>query len=521
MKKLNLIWGLGIFILSLAAVLVVAGSLNKSEESYAVKAAKEKATLATVERDQSLATFWSIFWPGVFTLAIGLVVWLIVSEVRHRRRLNEVVTIAKVNTLLPSPTGDYPARIVGNTLLSLAPGNGLPAPVPTHLTYSPHTIYRSDSRGLAPDPAVGLLDSGEEEAIPMPPTHVDLEISLRKYNLRADRLEVLMGETARGPVIRPFGPDTLHFGTLGRTGSGKTAFTQSVLTTLALHDPPARMVQFGFIDPKRKIYKPFSNLNHVQFVATDDTQAIKYLGETMRELKTRMDLTRSELLTQPFKIIVIDEFLSLRRQLDKSGWNLLVSLLEQGREARVYFIFMGHAFYSDKDMRELRAQLTTRSLFAVEDLGTAAAFGFRETGPVERLCNERKPGLYLMKSATGQELVQAPFIDEESIPRLLGAGNSVEIGGKSGGNSGNYPGNLVNRGGNFGNSVEILETFPTASSSNFQNLPFSTDEIDAFRLIIEGGEISKTETVKMMPGYSGREHKKFAAYYDIIQKSMI
>jgi hypothetical protein len=211
-----------------------------------------------------------------------------------------------------------------------------------------------------------------------------------------------------------------------------------------------------------------------------------------------MDLTKTALLTQPYKIIVIDEFLGLRRQLDKSGWNLLVSLLEQGREARVYFIFMGHAFYSDKDMRELRAQLTTRSLFAVEDLGTAAAFGFRDTQPVERLCNERKPGLYLVKSANGQEFVQASYIDEDEIPFLL-----------SGKNTGNLVGNEWERPGNSGKVVV-----------NFQDFPFSADEIEAFSLIIEGGEISKTETVKMMPGYTGKEHKRYVGYYEIIRQTV-
>jgi hypothetical protein len=118
-----------------------------------------------------------------------------------------------------------------------------------------------------------------------------------------------------------------------------------------------------------------------------------------------------------------------------------------------------------------------------------------------------------MKSTTGQELAQAPFIDEESIPVLLGSG-------KSRGKVGNYLENELENTGKLVNSTGKSGKFPRDSGSISQNLPFSTDEIDAFRLLIEDGKIGKTEIVKLMPGYSGREHKRFIEYYEIIQRTV-
>jgi hypothetical protein len=426
MKKLNLFLGLGLFMLLLVAVLAIAGSLNKSEESYAVKAAKEKATLATVERDQSLATFWSIFWPSLLVGAALLIAWLIISEVRHRRRLNEVVTIAKVNTLLPNAAGDYAARITAGGVITIPSGNGLPKPVPNTITYSPHTIYKNEGRTMVTEPPVNMLPSVAE--LPKSfdtPTFAEL-LSRGDIGYSSD---LLLGFND-GQPLRGTWKNLYSAAIAGMSGSGKTTTVRFVACQSALLGS-----QFILIDPHggageeslAETLLPLGNAFFSQMQPAIEANEIEAALEAARyELKMR--LTDRERPRFPL-VVCVDEMTSLMRtELTKPLSGLLQDISQQGRKVGIFALCMGQIWKgSTSGGTELRDSFASAYVHRLKRNQARMLLPTEEAAQVEGL----PAGQALFYQTNGDIVpVNIPLttgLDVVKVAGLIGARNYPEI----------------------------------------------------------------------------------------------
>jgi len=227
--------------------------------------------------------------------------------------------------------------------------------------------------------------------------------------------EIILGQTKSGYIIRPYGEETLHFGFIGATGSGKSSEVQAVVMQLALADPTAQRIKFGFLDLEGKTSKPFANAPHTMFIADDPEQCAAALQELEAVMDSRARLSDIELESEIVYAIVLEEFLDLRDELDKESWNRVIRIARKGRKSKIYLICANQTFYSDDDTKIIKGQLRTRSLFAVEDRGTGNAFGYRDNVAIDELARAAIPGRFLFRSPTGLVLAQAPYISPAAI----------------------------------------------------------------------------------------------------------
>jgi hypothetical protein len=358
-------------------------------------------TIATI-------TLWCLFGMGVVAGLLGIA--LLFVRVR-----NEWIEGNKLKR------GE--ARLVGGKLVQ--PMDKAPLSQVTHYT---------DNRRVETG---SLVASGNDTALLDAPTtrplpdKVNLLAALSQHRPDANNLELYFGEGENGPIIKPFGEETLHIGNVGATGSGKSVQSQSLLFQLALHDPSARRVKFGFVDFEGKTSKPFALAPHTEFIADDPEVARIALAGLIEEMDRRAKMSDSELSGLPIYAVMLEEFLDLKESLPKMEWENLKRLAIRGRKSKIFLMLASQALYSDEDTRVLRGQIRTRNAFAFEDAGTARAFGITDTKALARLMANPRPGRFLQRTPGGLIIAQAPFISAAEITQHFAKakyyGRPVEI----------------------------------------------------------------------------------------------
>jgi hypothetical protein len=138
----------GGFVISLASA---SNRQTAPEYDPAIAAAKRAAELARLERDRATGDFWAVALPFTYCLIIAVLVGLVIYALyQHNRREThwravEVVNVQKeAVTLEANEQGNYPARVIGGRLVTVAPGNAI-QPVPESLHYAP--TYKSEPTG--------------------------------------------------------------------------------------------------------------------------------------------------------------------------------------------------------------------------------------------------------------------------------------------------------------------------------------------------------------------------------------
>lgn len=369
-----------------------------------------------------LETFVRLFLAAIVLSIILATLATLAGIYRHFRytgaevavRRAEAEAIAQQSVFAPATPGGGGATVYDRRVGFYVPGAIIQS-TPAHFA---QTISYAPAPALATSAPVALATSARI------PTALDLRTALATYRPDPTRLEILMGVGAEGAVIRPFGDDTLHMGFLGASGSGKSAMVQSILTQLALCDPTARRVKFGFIDTEGKTSKPFSSAPHTLWIADDPALAGAAIQEIEAEMKSRATLAEAELAAMPIWAIVLEEYLSLREEIDPENWQKLISIATRARKSRIYLLCASQAFYADNDTRILRGQLRTRTAFAVEDRGTAGAFGI-DPKIMGAMLAEVTPGRFVLRNPGGYTIAQAPYIDPSAIAGMFASDKRI------------------------------------------------------------------------------------------------
>ena len=354
-----------------------------------------------------------------------------IIKVRHSWRLSNVAIEQeqaeakriRAETYATKLRASFAETTTGGTVTIYDPERGIAIPgkinalVPNHfaqqITYpaAPAVLTATDPASL---PSAAII-----------PAQVDLYAALTAAQPDPATFEIVLGATATGYELRPFGADMLHFGLLGASGSGKSSEAQATLFQLALADPTARRVKFGFLDIEGKTSKPFKAAPHTLFIADDPEGVGAALEAIEAEMSARQGLDDDQLDTLPMWAIMIEEYLSLRDEVSKDDWARLVRIATRARKSRIYLICASQAFYASEDTRIIRGQLRTRAAFAVEDAGTLTAFGIKDTSAHAAILKEPKPGRFLLRTPGGMIVAQAPYISPAQIARHF-AGNTVQ-----------------------------------------------------------------------------------------------
>ena len=135
-------------------------------------------------------------------------------------------------------------------------------------------------------------------------------------------------------LLRLPAPDVAHVLVAGTTGSGKTALTRTLLTSLAMHNRQQE-VQLVLIDPKGRGFGALARLPHVLGeIVADTTAAIERLRWLVQEMERR---DRAH-VSKPVLVVAVDELADLLQTGGNMVEAMLTRLSQRGREAGIHLV---------------------------------------------------------------------------------------------------------------------------------------------------------------------------------------
>lgn len=204
----------------------------------------------------------------------------------------------------------------------------------------------------------------------------------------------------------------------GETGSGKSSLLRVALTTLIKLKKPSQL-QMYLCDLKKSEFSIFKNVEIVKGVYYKPKDIKKMLQQLSNEMDRRSDLTEMYQVNHiddlpdkvPYIIVAIDEFVRLKD--DKEIQDILIDIVSIGRTLGVIALLSMQRPSSDILDTSIRAQLTARIAFQVEDKTNARIIGAEGA--------EKIKDAGIMKARIKGELkdIKAPLLDMEDAKYLL------------------------------------------------------------------------------------------------------
>ena len=387
------------------AIAATQSALNADVQSRQFDLAKQQNEYVQSQRP----SFWTYFIPAVLVLATLAAFGWVVATALSRYKLAQ----AQGNTVVTDHLGNYTARWYRGQIVTAAPGNALPANVPTSLhyapsqSYAPHIINKTSD---APPAALAapFLDPMivEAEAVKeVEPLTAQSALALLPRN----QLAWCFGrdlETGE-PIIQTL-PDSMHTLTVGSSGMGKTTLNANLLYQLVGAND-AKEYNFVVCDLKGSLADP---VKQFAFATANEPGDYVHIMEMMRQtLEDRR--ARKDFHGTPW-LVVLEEALAVRnymtaKDMESYSKNLeVLSLL--AREYRIYILASQQVDYSSNDFKNSRGQFLTRVAGAVPPRA-AGSMGFFNTPLVNQNWKARQPGQFLIESPGGDRLIRAPKLD--------------------------------------------------------------------------------------------------------------
>jgi hypothetical protein len=341
-----------------------------------------------------------IFIPFLLAIPAGVwSIWHIEKEACHKREIER----AQVNTLTPTPEGNYPARITDSgRVIYIQPGNVIQ---PVAHNYSPkYTISQ-------PAPAHGL-DQPNNKLLTDPVRKPQLITAKEAIShIKPDSLSWCFGLDQDNQPITANIKDSVHVLNVGGTGQGKTTMTANLLAQLVLTNH-ANLYGLMIADLKGTISGPFKD-----YALSVTSEPKGYLDT----LKAAVDLLEKRRVNNQFDncvyVIVLEEALAIKQYLNPDQLSVYAQALDKialvGREYNIFLLACSQIDYASKDFQNSRGQFMTR-LAAATLPSAARSMGFTNTPIINKLWQDRKPGQFLLESPEGGRIITAPFLDLKS-----------------------------------------------------------------------------------------------------------
>lgn len=236
-------------------------------------------------------------------------------------------------------------------------------------------------------------------------------------------LTVALGKTVDGDALTINLAKMPHLLVSGTTGSGKSSFVNTILTSLLRRADPEQ-VKLVLIDPKMVELTPYDGVPHLaQPVVTEADEAVQALEWLCREMDERYGAMRDAGVRNiaglglPYIVVVVDELADLMMSAERQRVEAsIVRIAQKARAAGIHLVLATQRPSVDVVTGLIKANVPSRMAFAASS-ATDSRVMLDQAGAEALLGNG--DGLYLPVGARVATRVQGAYVTDAEIAEAI------------------------------------------------------------------------------------------------------